>query len=335
MTVNGTTSTDLALPDPAVVAAAALSSEVVLRATEIRARCEEDVDLDGADELRRRLHALAEYVDAQQTRRAVEGEERRTEVLIGRLLGPAENHGPATFHAVNGSALHPALRHQCRRLAAFAELVEEMVTGGKTERAVILREIDERDGTAQERKRIAGEARKLIAQSRKDPASRWRHTDKLDLILREIEYLPIPWPKEPPPRKPQKPRKDGSLPWPRPPERYVVEYLEEQMHRVAKKMGVYPDDPAGRARAEVEALLQPGWGAGVLTTERFEWLATWAAVWAAALREAQARRGDLGAETPAPPASSPIPLETVSLAARAAACAAPAPTRAGTTQSPT
>jgi hypothetical protein len=192
MTVNGGGSTDLALPDPSIVAAAALTAEVVRSTTEMRARCEEDSDLDGADDLRRKLRALAAYVDERETRRAVEGEERRTEVLIGRLLGPAENHGPATFHAVNGSALHPALRHDCRRLAAFSDLVEEMVIAGKTERAVILREIDERDGRAQERKRIAGEARKLIAQSRKDPASRWQHADQLDSILRRIEYLRVP-----------------------------------------------------------------------------------------------------------------------------------------------
>jgi hypothetical protein len=60
-------------------------------------------------------------------------------------------------------------------------------------------------------------------------------------------------------------------------------------------MGVYPDDPAGRARSEVEELLKAGRGAGVLTPERFEWLAGYAAAFAAALREAGVERHATGA----------------------------------------
>jgi hypothetical protein len=106
----------LALPDPRKVAVARIA-ETVKQAVAIREWCREHRDAGTANELRRRLTALAKYVDDRQARSVLAAEERWTERLIGELLGPAENRGPATFPHGKGCNVPPKAKHEFRALA--------------------------------------------------------------------------------------------------------------------------------------------------------------------------------------------------------------------------
>ncbi len=90
------------------------------------------------------LAAYGQYVSDRKMQKALAGELRLTETLIGELLGPAENLGPATFPSWEGCEVAKNDRQRFRELAAHADLVEELVADGITERAKILREIERR-----------------------------------------------------------------------------------------------------------------------------------------------------------------------------------------------
>jgi hypothetical protein len=106
----------LALPDPRKVAVARIA-ETVKQAVAIRDWCREHRDADTANELRRRLTALAKYVADREARSVLAVEERWTERLLGELLGPAENRGPATFPDGKGCNVPPKAKHEFRALS--------------------------------------------------------------------------------------------------------------------------------------------------------------------------------------------------------------------------
>lgn len=135
---------NLALPDPQTTTVARIP-DVVKQSGLIRAHCRETHDRATAEELRRRLGAFARYIQDKEARSTIQGECRLTEVLIGELLGPAVNRGPATFPDRKGSAIRPADRHEFRELANNADAVEALVAGGTVERSKILAEIRRRE----------------------------------------------------------------------------------------------------------------------------------------------------------------------------------------------
>jgi hypothetical protein len=80
------------------------------------------------------------YIRDRDARRELGAELRRTEVLVGELLGPAENHGPATTVArCDGQSLGRDDRMRFRQLAAHAPLVERLLDRGGVERAAASR----------------------------------------------------------------------------------------------------------------------------------------------------------------------------------------------------
>lgn len=135
--------TDLVLPDPQTTAIANLG-QVVSQCALIRAQCEADRDTVTAQELHRRLAALSRYLTDKEARAILEAEQRRAEVLIGKLLGPAVNGRP-----VNGGSKPSNLeglpfvdRNRFRTLSDNEDRVEELLSAGVVKRAAILRELE-------------------------------------------------------------------------------------------------------------------------------------------------------------------------------------------------
>lgn len=128
-----------ALPDPQTLAAAQVPQLVAVVA-EVREALRRERDISGADELRRRLAAYERYVMDKKARAALEAESRRTEVLIGGLLGKPVTGRPKA-HQVSLCGLHDRHRHEFREMYRHRKLVERTLASGDTTRAKILREI--------------------------------------------------------------------------------------------------------------------------------------------------------------------------------------------------
>lgn len=127
---------EIALPDPRSLAAGQVP-EIVVRVTAARDELRERRDAAGADELRRRLAAYERYVADKQARRKLEAESRRTEVLIGELLGPADG-----VLRRNTLDLNTRFWTEFRELADYVAIVEAEISEGRTARAKILAAIE-------------------------------------------------------------------------------------------------------------------------------------------------------------------------------------------------
>jgi len=150
---------ELDLPEPQEVTVAQVRTLVIPRAQALRERIREWRDLAGARELSRRLEAFRRYVTDKTARDLVAAECRRTEVLIGELLGPAPEPGvevgrgrPIASLASEANT-QPAIpkddRHKFRLLAENKPLVEEMLSAGKVSRKALLEGIQFRPGAPQ------------------------------------------------------------------------------------------------------------------------------------------------------------------------------------------
>src|SRR5262249_6297597 len=131
--------TALALPDPQTLAASQVPA-LVEQVTAIRADLRKSNDAKGADDLRRRLAAYERYVADRKARAKIEAESRRTEVLIGELLGPADKGSLRR----NDIDLNNRFWVEFRELFNHALLVESEIANGVTARAKILAEIQRR-----------------------------------------------------------------------------------------------------------------------------------------------------------------------------------------------
>src|SRR6266700_216226 len=82
--------TELALPEPQAVALADVRAIIIPAVRGIREEIRAAQDMGAAQELVRRLEAFRRYLTDRETRDLVAAESRRTEVLIGVLLGPGD-----------------------------------------------------------------------------------------------------------------------------------------------------------------------------------------------------------------------------------------------------
>ena len=133
--------------EPGTVALADIPA-IIARSVEIRAHCRSTKNQALAEKLKRSLAALSSYVTNKRMWKAIEGEIRLTEVLIGGLLGPAVVGGHASLRsdvpAQNVSEVSPQRRVEFREMAAAPDVVAELVGKGITARAKILNEIGRR-----------------------------------------------------------------------------------------------------------------------------------------------------------------------------------------------
>ena len=136
--------------DPARLTLVQVRNTVVPNATAMRADILAARDIAAAGELRRRLAALRTYLRDREGKDLLEAEERRTEVLIGHLLGAAETARADTgkFTVLQACNTVPSRfdRVRFRTLAANEPIVEALLTQGFVKRQVILDKIKSGDG---------------------------------------------------------------------------------------------------------------------------------------------------------------------------------------------
>jgi hypothetical protein len=133
----------LALPDPQTVAAAEVPA-LIRQATELRQLFRADRD-DRIVEVYDRLGAIRRYVRDREANQALEIEERRVEVAIGDLLGPAADEkggrGKKAKSPNGVRSFKDPLIHAFRTMVEHEDLVELALTRDPpvTKRAKILR----------------------------------------------------------------------------------------------------------------------------------------------------------------------------------------------------
>lgn len=135
-----------ALLDPATVSVGRIA-EVVAQVEALRNWCRQEGDVVMAEEVRRRLAALERYVTDRASRASLAAEQRRTEILIGELLGPADMGRPKEVTSA-GNKLHHGRRHEFRQLADHAAEVEGLIAEGVTSRPKILALLGKRPADA-------------------------------------------------------------------------------------------------------------------------------------------------------------------------------------------
>lgn len=139
--------TELALPDPATVTLVQVRTDLVPVVRAIREHIRETQDIGAARELARRLEAFRRYLTDREGRDLVAAETRRTEVLIGYLLGPAERGRPEkNSPASEIKALSKDDRHRFRLLAEHADAVEKALNDGVVSRKALLERIQYQPG---------------------------------------------------------------------------------------------------------------------------------------------------------------------------------------------
>lgn len=132
----------LALPDPQTLAAGQVPM-LVERIIDLRSDLRERKDIAGAEDLRRRLAAYERYVADKRARRALEAESRRTEALIGELLGPPPGRGANQGDAFSGrEKVHPQHHADFWMIAEYPIIREIEIAEGRTARAKIITAIE-------------------------------------------------------------------------------------------------------------------------------------------------------------------------------------------------
>lgn len=132
---------ELALPEPESVTLAQVRTDLVPLVQAARDRIRESGDIGAARELTRRLEAFRRYLTDREGRDLVAAETRRTEMLIGVLLGPGiqGQHAP---HSLASERDIPRMdRHRFRLLAEHADAVEAALGAGVVSRKALLERI--------------------------------------------------------------------------------------------------------------------------------------------------------------------------------------------------
>lgn len=143
---RGTTA--LALPRPEMVTLPQVRDRLLPACVQLRQQIERRGDIPAACEMCRQLEAFRKYLQDREGRDLLAAEVRRTEVLIGKLLGPGEEtQGQRNDLSPTGdkfAGVEREDRHKFRLLAAHEDVVEELLAEGKVSRNVILEKIQRR-----------------------------------------------------------------------------------------------------------------------------------------------------------------------------------------------
>lgn len=142
--------TELVLPDPQAVRLAEVRSAVIPAAQAARERIRQSGDIGDARELCRRLEAFRRYLTDREGRDLMSAETRRTEVLIGYLLGPGVQGQHDALSPASERAYIPRMdRHRFRLLAEHADAVEEALSAGVVSRKALIERIQYRPSAPQ------------------------------------------------------------------------------------------------------------------------------------------------------------------------------------------
>jgi N6-adenosine-specific RNA methylase IME4 len=126
-----------------VVAIAEVRESLLPRICGLREEIAVLKDLAAAQELVRRIEAFRRYVSDRETRDLLAAESRRTETLIGQLLGPGEvgQPGQRAISRMSEVAIPREDRHRFRLLAEHAAEVEALLQQRVVARRAILEKI--------------------------------------------------------------------------------------------------------------------------------------------------------------------------------------------------
>lgn len=132
----------LALPEPESVTLTQVRTDLVPAIQAARERIRESGDIDDARRLTRWLEAVRRYMSDRDARDMVQAETRRTEVLIGQLLGPGERGRPRENTPASVISDVPRQdRIRFRLLAEHADAVEAALSAGVVSRKALLERI--------------------------------------------------------------------------------------------------------------------------------------------------------------------------------------------------
>lgn len=145
--VDDTAHNALALPEPESVALVEVRTALVPRVRAARERIRESGNIANARELTRWLEAVRRYLTDRNGRDMIAAETRRTEVLIGEMLGPGVQgqHLPHTHSGVRDLGRQDRIRF--RLLAEHAEAVEVALNDGVVSRKALLERIQYQPST--------------------------------------------------------------------------------------------------------------------------------------------------------------------------------------------
>lgn len=135
--------TAIALPDPSRVTLTEVREKLIPQVAGVRQEIASRADMGAARELCRRLEAFRKYLQDRQGRDLLAAECRRTEVLIGKLLGEPQP-GERTDLLPTGKRFDGVPdqdKHKFRLLAAHEDAVEQLLADGKVSRNFILESI--------------------------------------------------------------------------------------------------------------------------------------------------------------------------------------------------
>jgi protein gp37 len=136
--------TALVLPDAKRIKLAEIPV-IVQQVQLVRQHCQNRRDQAAAYELKKQLDAIQKYLDDKAAKKAIAGEQRLTELLIGELLGvpqrgrPWPKDNPTPGRITNG--LTDRVIHECRQMAVHATEVRRLVAAGTVVRKKILRRL--------------------------------------------------------------------------------------------------------------------------------------------------------------------------------------------------
>lgn len=134
--------TDLILPSPQDIPMDGMPA-IFDHSRRIRAVIRRTGDIAAGVEHTRRLAAFRRYVQDRQAKDGLAAEQRRTEVVIGHLLGPAVDGKPdVDVHREVYINVGREDRRRFRLLAAHEAFVEQLLASGKVSRPVILEKIE-------------------------------------------------------------------------------------------------------------------------------------------------------------------------------------------------
>lgn len=176
----------LALPEARDIGLDQVRDRLIPLARLLREEIRQSGTVEDARELGRRLEAFQRLLTDREARDLLRAEVRRTEVLVGYLLGTAVIGRPTT-ESLNALKLSidPADKNHFRLLAKHEDLVEQFLAAGIVARKALLDKVTSASRNGHAREPVAGLFTTLIA----DPP--WRYENRATRAAAENHYTTL------------------------------------------------------------------------------------------------------------------------------------------------
>src|SRR5262245_66679118 len=111
----------LMLPSPETITLTQVRNRLLPASVHLRQQIEQRRDVPAAQEMRRQLEAFRKYLQDKEGRDLIAAECRRTELLIGKLLGTAEQTYPGKNGSPTGKPVEAVSREDRHTFVMLAE----------------------------------------------------------------------------------------------------------------------------------------------------------------------------------------------------------------------